>query len=276
MNKQIVIITGASSGIGKTTALHLLEQGHMVYAGARRVEMMKDIEEKGGMAMKLDVTDSGSIESFVKQVLDKEGRIDVLFNNAGYGLYGAVEDIEVDRARRQFEVNLFGLAEMTKAVLPAMRKQKSGKIINTSSMGGKVYTPLGAWYHATKHALEGWSDCLRLELKQFGIDVVIIEPGAIRTEFGDVTSEEIAKSSKQGTGAYQKITGTMTAALNRMYEQGNVGSPATVIAKEVAKAVDAEKPKTRYVAGQYARPMMFVRKWFGDQIFDRVVSGMIN
>lgn len=268
---KVIIVTGASSGIGKATALQLIKEGYTVYGGARRVEKMKDLIDAGGHAMTLDVTNIASIKSFVDNVITKEGKIDVLFNNAGYGLYGAMEDIAVDRARRQFEVNIFGLAEMTKAVLPTMRKQKSGTIINTSSMGGKIYTPLGAWYHATKHALEGWSDCLRLELAPHNIDVVIIEPGAIRTEFGDVTTKEMQQSSADGTGAYKPMVDGVTKAIENSYKNGNVGSPASVIANAVSKAVKARKPKTRYVAGQLARPLMFVRKYFPDRFYDWVI-----
>ena len=184
MKPQVILITGASSGMGKDAAMHLINQGHIVYGAARRVSNMADIVEKGGHALELDVTNPEQVKSVADKIIEEQGRIDVLVNNAGYAVYGAVEDVSAEDAKRQFDVNLFGLAEMTKAVLPYMRKSKSGKIINISSMGGKMYTPLGAWYHATKHALEGWSDCLRLELKQFGIDVVVIEPGGIATEFG--------------------------------------------------------------------------------------------
>jgi len=272
---KIIIITGASSGIGKATALQLLEEGHTVYGGARRVEKMEDIVKAGGKALPLDVTDKDSIQNFVKEVIEKEGRIDVLFNNAGYGLYGAVEDIPIEQARRQFEVNLFGLAEMTKQVLPHMRKQKSGKIINTSSMGGKIYMPLGAWYHGVKHALEGWSDSLRLDLKSFNIDVVIIEPGAIATEFGDVTSQNLKNVSENGTGAYKELTETMAKAIKKTYDEGD-NSPASVIAKTVSKAIKAKKPKTRYAAGKYAKLTLFVRRYFSDRFFDWMVMKMVK
>ncbi|MCL4113180.1 UNVERIFIED_CONTAM: hypothetical protein GTU68_051197 [Idotea baltica] len=179
---KVILVTGASSGIGKATALKLIKEGHTVYGAARRLNKMKELETAGGHAVALDVMDHERVKEVVKQILDQEGRIDVLVNNAGYALWGPVEEVGYEAAKRQFEVNIFGLAEVTKAVLPGMRAQKSGRIINVSSVGGKIYSPLGAWYHATKHALEGWSDCLRLELKQFGIDVVIIQPGAIATE----------------------------------------------------------------------------------------------
>jgi len=273
MSKQVIIITGASSGIGKASAKQLIKEGHIVYCGARRVEKMKELEELGAKVMPLDVTDTNSIKTFVDKVITDQGRLDVLFNNAGYGLYGAMEDIETERAREQFEVNLFGLANITKAVLPTMRAQKSGKIINTSSIGGKIYTPLGSWYHATKHALEGWSDCLRLEVKKFGIDVVIIEPGLIQTEFTDVMSKQLRESSKNGTGSYTKVTDKLVKA-----SAGNWAgaSPASVIADVVSKAVNSKKPKTRYAAGKYSFLTLFARRFFSDRFFDKMIMGMIK
>ncbi|MCY4632312.1 MAG: SDR family NAD(P)-dependent oxidoreductase, partial [bacterium] len=168
---KIILITGASAGLGRETAVLLAEQGHTVYAGARRADRMADLAEVGITAVAMDVTTAGDTERAVNQVIEAEGRIDVLINNAGFGLYGPVEDIPLDDARYQFEVNIFGLAHLTQLVLPHMRAQGSGRIVNISSMVGKVFTPLGAWYIATKHALEGWSDCLRLEAAPFGIQV---------------------------------------------------------------------------------------------------------
>ncbi len=192
---KVILITGASSGIGKDTALNLIKEGHIVYGAARRISKMKDIVEAGGHSIKMDILSNEDIDRAVDQVISEQNRIDVLVNNAGYGLWGAVETISIDEAKRQFDVNIFGLAYLTKKVIPLMRNQKSGKIINMSSMGGKVYTPFGAWYHATKYALEGWSDCLRIELKDFGIDVILIEPGVIKTEFQDVMMDSTVERS---------------------------------------------------------------------------------
>ena len=175
--KKVAIITGTSSGMGRATAMKLHQQGYQINGAARRRERMKNLEEEGIAVVSLDLTDYASIEAAVNTVIEKEGRIDVLVNNAGYGSYGSVEEVSIEEAKRQFEVNLFGLARITQLVLPIMRKQGSGRIVNISSMGGKIYTPFGAWYHATKFAVEGWSDCLRIELKQFGFDVVLVEPG---------------------------------------------------------------------------------------------------
>lgn len=268
--KQVILITGASSGIGKVSALQLLQEGHIVYGAARRVEQMQELVQAGGHVLKLDVSDEAQIVAGAAQVIAEQGRIDVLFNNAGYGLYGAVEDISIEDAKRQFEVNIFGLARITKEVLPHMRAQKAGKIINTSSMGGKMYTPLGAWYHATKHALEGWSDCLRLELKPFNIDVVIIEPGSIATEFGDVLTTPLLQNS--GQGPYAKLANIMAKAVQ---EQG-AGSHPSVIAKVVSQAVAAKRPKTRYRAGKLAKLLVWIRVYLGDRIFDQVVMSQVR
>jgi short-subunit dehydrogenase len=217
------------------------------------------------------VTKPAEIKQAVDMIVKKEKRIDILINNAGYAVYGAVEDVSLEGAKRQFEVNLFGLAEITKQVLPTMRKQKSGQIINISSMGGKMYTPLGAWYHASKHALEGWSDCLRLELKQFGINVVIIEPGIISTEFSEVMSDPMLERAKDGP--YEEISQNLAKATGKNYSKEN-SSPASVVANLLAKIVVSSKPKTRYAVGKYAKPMIFIRKYFGDNIFDKIVMSM--
>ena len=271
--KKVILITGASSGIGKDAALHLIKEGHVVYGAARRMDPMKDIENAGGHAIQMDITDRTQVKEVVAQIIKDEGRIDVLFNNAGYAVYGAVETVSLEDAKRQFDVNLFGLAGITKEVVPHMRKQKNGLIINTSSMGGKMYTPLGAWYHATKHALEGWSDCLRLELAQFNINVVIIEPGAINTEFGEVMYQPMVERA-QGT-PYETMSNKLAKATMDMYENGG-GSAPSVITGLVSEAVKAKKPKTRYRAGKFAKPMVWIRTYLGDRIFDKVVLSQIK
>ncbi|WP_370298823.1 oxidoreductase, partial [Pontibacterium sp.] len=183
MRKQakVILITGASAGMGKATAKKLIGEGHIVYGAARRINKMADIAELGGHIIEMDVTDEEQITTGVNRILSEQGRIDVLINNAGYSVYGSVEDVSQEDARRQFDVNFFGAAFLTQKVLPHMRQQGSGHIINVTSIGGKMYAPLGSWYHGTKHALEGWSDCLRVETKDFGIKVSIVEPGAIET-----------------------------------------------------------------------------------------------
>lgn len=271
-NRKVVLVTGASSGIGKATAKKLLEDGHILYVAARRLEKMKDLEELGATAIKMDITVEKDIQNVVSAIRESHGAVDVLVNNAGYAIYGAVEDTSIDDARRQFEVNIFGLARLTQLLLPSMRERKSGKIINVSSMGGKIYTPLGAWYHATKHALEGWSDCLRLELKQFGIDVVIIEPGIIETEFGDVMSGPMMERS--GDTAYAELAKAVSKSAADSYEKGG-GSPPSVVAESISKAVAADKPKTRYAIGKLAKPLIFLRKYLSDKLFDKAVMSQV-
>jgi NAD(P)-dependent dehydrogenase (short-subunit alcohol dehydrogenase family) len=269
---KTVLVTGASSGIGKATAFKFLQQGYTVYVAARRLDQMQDLEQAGAIALKMDITSEQEVKAVVETIEKNHKGVDILVNNAGYAIYGAVEDTSIDDARRQFEVNLFGLAHLTQLVLPYMRAQKNGKIINLSSMGGKMYTPLGAWYHATKHALEGWSDCLRLELKQFGINVVIIEPGIITTEFGDVLMEPMLKRS--AGGPYEKLAKAVAKATQQSYAKGG-GSAPEVIANVIVKAAGTKKPKTRYVKGKLAKPMIFIRKYFGDRIFDKAVMSQV-
>ena len=272
MNK-VVLITGASSGIGKETALSLIKEGHIVYGVARRLEMMQDIIQAGGHSIKMDILKERNIDEVVNQIIKEQKRIDILINNAGYGLWGAVETISIAEAKRQFDVNIFGLAYLTKKIIPLMRKQKSGKIINMSSMGGKVYTPFGAWYHATKYALEGWSDCLRMELKNFGIHVILIEPGVIKTEFQDVMMDSTVERSI-GT-PYEKKLRALKKATQEMYARG-IGSPPSTITKLIIKAINSNNPQRRYVGGLFAKPMLLIKKWFGDKIYEKAIMSQIK
>ena len=233
------------------------------------MEQMRDIASKGARIIAMDVTDDESMRNGVNQIIREQGKIDVLFNNAGYGAYGSVEDVPLEDARPQFEVNLFGLSRLTQLVLPYMRKQKSGKIINTSSAGGKVYTLLGAWYHAAKHALEGFSDCLRLEVKPFGIDVIIIEPGPTQSEWGEIVFEHVQQAS--GHTAYSK----MANAFVQTFKKPGAVYPPERIANLVLKAIRFKNPKTRYVAGN-AKPALWARKLLSDKMFDRVLYRMFK
>ncbi len=264
----VVLVTGASSGIGEAAVRALLAQGHCVHAGARRVAKMAPLREAGAVVHALDITDKASVNGLVAAILEKEGRLDVLVNNAGFGVYGAIEEVSIGEARGQFEVNLFGIARLTQLVLPTMRAQGGGMIINISSMGGRVYTPLGAWYHASKHALEGWSDCLRLEVAPFGIRVVIIEPGAIETEFGEVAVVPLLERS--GDGPYGELARRMAAATRRTFSSGKA-SPPSLIADLIVKVIRSPRPKTRYVAGYLARPVMLARRFLGDRFFDLMI-----
>lgn len=263
MNK-VILITGASTGIGHATAKYLAEQGHTVYGAARRIEKMQDLKTLGVKILSMDVTDDASMIAGVNEILKNEKRLDVLVNNAGYGSYGALEDVPISEAKYQFEVNIFGLARLTQLVLPQMREQKSGTIINVSSMGGKFGEPHGSWYHATKYAVEGLSDSLRMELKQFGINVVVIEPGAIETEWTGIAKDNLLKTS--GNTAYKELA-TKHAKLFANIK----GSDPIVIAEVIAKAISASKPKTRYVAGKLAKLILFVRRIVSDRIFDAIM-----
>jgi NAD(P)-dependent dehydrogenase (short-subunit alcohol dehydrogenase family) len=270
--KKTVLITGASSGIGEITAILLAETGFKVYGAARSMDKMKPLESKGISIINLDLTKDDSIVNCVNTILTKEGKIDILINNAGYGSYGAIEDVPIDEARRQFEVNLFGLARLTQLVLPNMRQHKSGRIINVSTIGGKVYSPFGGWYHASKHALEGLSDCLRIETKPFGIDVVIIEPGGIKTPWGNIAAENLKKTS--GNGAYANFVNRVYNFMIKSYTEDKTLADPKVIAELIVKAATTAKPKTRYVAGYMAKPALFMRKWLSDKMFDKIITSM--
>lgn len=272
MSRKIALVTGASSGIGKVTVRRFLKLGYTVYAAARRLDAMQDIKSQGANIIYLDLTDSKSIKNCVGEVLSKEGRIDVLVNNAGYGSYGAVEDVPIDEARRQFEVNLFGMAETIQQVLPSMRKHRSGKIIIVSSIGGKVWSLLGAWYQATKFAVEGFSDCLRNELRPFGIDVIIIEPGSIKTDWAKIASENLVKIS--ANSAYKKL---VDIAKDFYVEtEQKMGADPDVVAQAIIKSVTVSNPKARYIAPTAAKVAVFLRWLLPDSIFDKVWAKFYN
>ena len=265
---HIVLITGASSGIGEATARAFLERGWTVHAAARRVDKMESLAAAGAHIHSLDVTDETSMSALVAAIHAENCHLDVLVNNAGIGVYGSVEEVPLDEARRQFEVNLFGVARLTQLFLPRMREAGAGTIVNISSIGGRVYTPMGAWYHASKHALEGWSDCLRLELAPFGIRVIIVEPGAIETEFAEIAIAPLLERS--GGGPYAEFARKMTAATRRAYLDQKASSPR-LIGDLIVKAVDSPRPKTRYVAGYLARPVLWARRLLGDRGYDWMV-----
>jgi NAD(P)-dependent dehydrogenase (short-subunit alcohol dehydrogenase family) len=268
MPTKVALVTGGSSGIGEATARALAAAGFTVYAAARRVERMQPLTEVGIRPLAMDVTDDASIQAGVATIIDEQGRIDVLVNNAGYGSYGALEDVPMDEARAQMEVNVFGAARLTQLVLPHMREQRSGTIVNVTSMGGKIYTPLGAWYHATKFALEAISDCLRMEVKPFGINVVVIEPGGIRTEWPAIAADKVRAVSS--TGPYAPQGNAVAQSLVSESTQRR-SSPPELIAKTIAKAVTARRPKTRYAVGYGAKPIIFMHDVLPDRAFDALI-----
>ena len=267
MDSKVALVTGASSGIGEAAVHALLTAGYTVYGAARRVDRMVGLTDAGARVLAMDVTDEDSMVAGVRQVLAEAGRIDVLVNNAGFGSYGALEEVPLTDARYQFEVNVFGLARLTQLVLPGMRGQRSGRIINVSSIGGKIYEPLGGWYHSTKFAVEGLSDSLRMELAPFGIAVSVIEPGAIRTEWGGIAGGNLLKIS--GDGPYAGQAEKVAAVLATADRNPRVGSPPTVVAAAIVRAATAGRPRTRYAVGGGAKPILFFRRILTDRGFDR-------
>ena len=268
-NKKVILVTGASSGIGYQTAEQLAKEGHIVYGAARRVDAMKPLEIFGVTPVRLDITDEASIKEALNLIIGKENRIDVLVNNAGYGSYGAVEDVTIEEAKMQFEVNIFGLARLTQLVLPYMRKQKSGRIINVGSMGGRLTSYFGAWYHATKYALEAFSDGLRMEVSDYGIDISIIEPGGIKTDWGFIAADKLAESAKGG--AYEVVATKAAEGMRKQYS-GNMMSNPKVISNAISKAVNSHRPKTRYLVGMGAKPLVFLHAILPDRWFDALMK----
>ena len=267
MTKKVVLITGASSGIGRAAAEKFLKQDYIVYGAARTEADLKYLTNyPDGHYILMDITEAEEREACVKQILKKENKIDILVNNAGYGAYGAVEEVPLEEVKRQFEVNLFGLSELTKLVIPGMRENQSGKIINISSIAGKIWTPLGGWYHASKFALEGLSDCLRNELREFGIDVILIEPGAIETNWADTAGKNLIKNS--GEGVYQEQAQKKAAKYEKMYGEGGMAAEPEVVADAIIKAAQSSHPKARYAVPAHAKLIIFFRWLLPDSIYD--------
>jgi NAD(P)-dependent dehydrogenase (short-subunit alcohol dehydrogenase family) len=269
--KKVALVTGASSGIGKETAKLLTQNGYTVYGASRRLEKMQDLVASGIKLLQMDVSEDLTMVDGINEIIKNEGRIDLLINNAGYGSYGAVEDVAISEAKYQFEVNIFGLARLIQLVTPHMRKKTSGRIINISSVGGSFGEPHGAWYHATKYAVEGLSDSLRMELKQFNIDVVIIKPGAILTEWNTIARENLAKIS--GNTAYKDLVKKHVKMLATADEKG---SKPIVVAKTILKASLASRPKTRYATGGGAKIILFLRNILSDKLFDKLMLGLMR
>lgn len=263
---RVVLVTGASAGIGKSIVRKLLSDGWRVYGGARRVEKMSDIQVEGAKTLSLDVTDDESMKKAVQALISAEGRIDALVNNAGYGSYGAVEDVPISEARRQFEVNVFGLARLAQLVLPTMREQRSGTIVNISSVGGRIWTPVGGWYHATKHALEVLSDAMRVETRPFGISVVVVQPGSIKSEWAGIAADHLMEHS-QGSD-YRAIVEPMAKVLR--HPPSYTASP-DVVANVVSKAVNSRNPRRRYATPFHAKILLFLRWLLPEWIWERVI-----
>ena len=269
--KKVILITGASAGIGKAFAKELLKDGYIVYGAARRIDKMEDIRQLGVKILEMDVTDDSSMVSGIDTIIKAEGRIDVLINNAGFGSYGAIEDVPIADAKYQLDVNVFGAARLMQLVLPHMRTQHSGKIINISSVGGKITMPLGGWYHASKFALEALSDSLRNEVAQFGIDVVVIEPGGVKSEWSGIAISNLRKIS--GQTAYQSLVNRFAEGFKKADAKS---TEPGVIVDLVKKAIEAKKPKTRYSGGYMAKLLLFMRKVLPDRIFDKMLMSQLK
>ncbi len=277
---RTVLITGCSTGIGHATAAQLAQHGFTVYATARRVEALADLEAVGCRTLALDFTDEASMRAAVEQVEQEAGAVGILVNNAGYSQSGTVEEVDMDAVRRQFETNVFGAARMCQLVLPGMRRQRFGKIVNVSSMGANFVFPGGGYYHATKAALGAISDALRFEVKGFGVDVVIIEPGLIRTEFASAATSAMSEGTAETTkasgdgGPYAKFNATLAKATHDTYEKGplaKLGGPPEAVAEVIGKAITAARPKPRYLVTPSARLLVNQRRVMTDRAWDAML-----
>jgi NADP-dependent 3-hydroxy acid dehydrogenase YdfG len=265
-----VLVTGCSTGIGRATAERLARSGMTVYASARRPESIEDLARAGCRTLALDVTDETSMRAAVEEVEREEGAVGALVNNAGYSQNGAVETVALDDVRRQFETNVFGLLRMCQLVLPGMRRQGRGRIVNVSSMGGKLTFPGGGIYHATKHAVEAISDAMRFEVRGFGVDVVVIEPGLIKTSFGETS----VASVPQEDGPYAEFNSAVAATTAGAYDGplGRLGGGPEAVAKVIEGAIAARRPRTRYKVTASARILMAQRSLLPDRAWDAVVG----
>ncbi|AQZ61751.1 short chain dehydrogenase [[Actinomadura] parvosata subsp. kistnae] len=271
MSAKVCLVTGASSGIGQATARELLRAGHVVYGAARRAHLMGALREAGGHALPMDVTKEEDLHRVVRTIVDAHGRIDVLVNNAGTVVHGAIEDTPLAMAREVFEVNVFGPARLTQLVLPLMRHRRSGTIVNVSSIGGELALPLGAWYYASKHAQEAFSDTLRMEVAPFGIDVVVIQPGIIRTGFEAGSARQLREIS--GQGPYHRMAEAMAqAAEAAMNDPDSPASDPGVVAATIVEAVESDRPETRYVVGWQAEALLNLHRTLPDRDFDAAVT----
>lgn len=268
-----ILISGCSSGIGAATAAALVRSGHTVYATARKVESLTELEALGCHLLKLDVTSEDSMAAAVKTVEAEHGRVGALINNAGFGEYGPIEESDLVRVRAMFETNVFGLARLSQLVLPGMRQARTGRIINLGSMGGRITFPVGGFYHATKYAVEAISDALRVEVKPFGIDVILVEPGLIRTNFESRVHESLevgasASHRDQQPTAYARLLAANQKIMTGGYANNLMSTGPESVAAVVLRAVDSSRPRARYVVTPAARAMINLRRFGGDRLWD--------
>ncbi|RQX03293.1 oxidoreductase [Micromonospora globispora] len=265
-----VLITGTSSGIGRATVRRLARRPELtVYATARKVEAIADLADAGARLLPLDVTDEASMRAAVAAIEAEHGQVDVLINNAGHGEYGPIEETPMDRVRAQFETNVFGLSRLTQLVLPGMRRAGRGRIVNVSSMGGRLVFPGGGYYHASKYAVEAISDALRQEVRPFGVDVAIVEPGLIRTGFGAVASESLGAGARPA-GPYRQMVAAVDAVMARSYGSRLLAARPETVARVIERAVTARRPRTRYLVTAAAWAMVHTRRLLGARLFDTV------
>ncbi len=271
MTERTVLITGCSSGIGEATAARLAKAGWTVYATARKPETLEGLEAKGCRTLALDVTSEDSMSTAVATVLDETGRIDALINNAGYSQSGAAETLDLDDVRRQFETNVFGLLRMSQLVLPAMRDQGSGRIVNISSMGGRLVFPGGGIYHATKYAVEALSDAMRFEVAGFGVQVVIVEPGLITTNFENAA---VASMTGNHDGPYAEFNKTVATSTKEVYSgpMRHLGGGPDSVAKVIEKSLKAKRPKIRYTVTPSAKMAITSRRLIGARVWDAAMK----
>jgi NAD(P)-dependent dehydrogenase (short-subunit alcohol dehydrogenase family) len=273
MANDPVLITGCSTGIGRATAERLARSGLTVYATARRLDSIADLQEAGCRTLALDVTDEESMRAAVAAVEEADGAVGALVNNAGYSQSGAVETVPLDEVRRQFETNVFGLLRMCQLVLPAMRREGRGRIVNVSSMGGKLTFPGGGIYHATKYAVEAISDALRFEVRGFGVQVSVIEPGLIKTHFAETAVDSVTEND----GPYAEFNRAVRASTAGVYDSafGKLGGGPETVAKAIERAITARRAKTRYRVTASARFFMTQRALLPDRAWDAVVGTSI-
>jgi NADP-dependent 3-hydroxy acid dehydrogenase YdfG len=269
-----VLISGCSSGIGAATAAALVQAGHTVYATARSVETLADLEALGCHTRALDVTSEDSMIAAVKAVEAEHGRVGTLINNAGFPDYGPIEESDLERVRAMFETNVFGLARLTQLVLPAMRKARSGRIVNIGSMGGRITFPVGGFYHATKYAVEAISDVLRVEVKPFGIDVILVEPGLIRSNFETRVNQSLEvdpAAAADTVSAYADLLSANEKRTTGSYANDFMATGPETVAAVIVKAVQSARPRARYVVTPAAKFMINLRRFGGDRIWDRTM-----
>lgn len=270
---KVILITGGSSGIGFDAARTLARRGHKVYAASRRVDAMEPLRTDGVIPIRLDITVAEDRRKCVERVIAAEGHIDVLVNNAGYGYFGAVENVTEDEARAQLEVNLFGLAELCRLVLPHMRMQRSGRIVNVSSVAGRTVLYFGGWYHVSKYAVEALSDAMRMELKPFGITVSLVEPGGIRTSWGTIAAEHLRESSL-GT-PYEKDALNEAALMEKGYTSNFLSDPK-VVTRSIRRATEARRPRVRYHCGLGSCLMLVLHAILPARWWDAMLRGAVR